>query len=116
MKYGQQAVQLTNSSEFDVLHTLACIYAFQDKTTEARDLLLKAMNAANQAVPSTEIWFALGMIYQQYGLNDAATEAFSKVEKPDDPVLGVSTYVLAQQRLAALRTPQTKGTLAQSNR
>lgn len=99
---AQQAVTLSNNSSFAELHTLACIYAYQGKTAEARDLLLKAMKALNQAYPNPEVWFGFGMIYEKYGLDDAAMKAYSKVEKPDGAILAGSTYVFAQQRMQAL--------------
>jgi len=113
-KAAQQATMLSNNSSFAELHTLACIYAYQGKTAEARDLLLKAMKMLNQAVPNPEVWFAFAMIYEKYGLDDAAIAAYSKVEKPESDLLTGSTYLLAQQRLAVLRTPQpAKRALAQ---
>ncbi|HEV2464619.1 MAG TPA: DUF3857 domain-containing protein [Acidobacteriaceae bacterium] len=101
-KAAQQAVTLSNNSSFAELHTLACIYAYQGKTAEARDLLLKAMKALNQAYANPEVWFGFGMIYEKYGLDDAAMKAYSKVEKPDGAILAGSTYVFAQQRMQAL--------------
>ncbi len=109
-KAAQQAVMLSNNDSFPELHTLACIYAYQGKTTEARDLLLKAMKSVNQAVPNPEVWFGLAMIYEKYGLNDAAMTAYAKIEKPDSAILTDSTYLLAQQRLQALRSPQPSKT------
>jgi tetratricopeptide (TPR) repeat protein len=102
VKNAQQAVMLTNNSSFNELHTLACIYAYQGKTTEARELLLKAMGAENLSTPNSAVWFAFGMIYEQYGINDAAIDAYRKVEKPEGPVSATDTYVLAQARLKAL--------------
>ena len=36
---------LSNNSSFADLHTLACLYAAQGKTTEAKQVLLQAMDA-----------------------------------------------------------------------
>jgi tetratricopeptide (TPR) repeat protein len=109
-KAAQQAAMLSNNSSFPELHTLACIYAYQDKTAEARDLLLKAMKTVNQAVPNPEVWFGFAMIYEKYGLNDAAMQAYGKVEKPDIAILTGSTWLLAQQRLQALHNPEPSKT------
>jgi transglutaminase-like putative cysteine protease/tetratricopeptide (TPR) repeat protein len=109
-KDAQQAVMLSNNASFAEMHTLACIYAYQGKTVEARDLLLKAMKTVNQAVPNPEVWFGFAMIYEKYGLDDAAMEAYSKVEKPDSAILTDSTYLLANQRLQALRNHQPSKT------
>ncbi len=84
------------------MHTLACIYAFQGKNAEARDALLKAMASANLSEPNSEVWYAFASIYEQYGVNDAAIEAYKKVEKPEGHIGATSTWVLAQARLKAL--------------
>ena len=102
VKAAQQSAMLTNNNSFAELHTLACIYAVQGKTGEARELLLKGMAADNMSEPNAAVWFAFGVIYEQYGINDAAIEAYRKVEKPDGPVNPTDTYVLAQARLKAL--------------
>lgn len=99
---AQQATMLTKDSNFHTLHTLACIYAFQGKTAESRDLLLKAMMAENLSQPNSEVWYGFGSIYEQYGVNDAAIDAYKKVEKPEGRISPVSTYLLAQARLKAL--------------
>jgi tetratricopeptide (TPR) repeat protein len=102
VKNAQQSTMLTNNSSYNELHTLACIYAFQGKTSEARELLLKAMSAENLSEPNSAIWYAFGSIYEHYGINDAAIDAYRKVEKPDGPIGPTDTYVLAQARLKAL--------------
>ncbi len=102
IKAAQQASMLSKNAQFAELHTLACLYAVQGKTKEARDLLLKAMTSANLSEPNTEVWFGFGLIYEQYGINDAAIEAFRKVEKPDGPIDPTSTWILAQNHLKSL--------------
>jgi len=102
VKSAQQAVMLTRQSGFAELHTLACIYAYQGKSAEARDLLLKAMAIANLSEPNEPIWYGFGNIYEQYGINDSAIEAYKKVEKPEGRIGPTSTYLLAQARLRAL--------------
>jgi tetratricopeptide (TPR) repeat protein len=102
VKAAQQAGMLSNNSSFAELHTLACIYAFQGKTSEARELLLKAMSAENLSEPNAAIWYGFGSIYEQYGIKDAAIDAYRKVEKPEGPIGSTNTYVLAQARLKAL--------------
>ena len=88
------------------LHTLACVYAAQGKTTEARQVLQEAMDAGNMAEPNSQIWYVLGLIYEQYGAKSAALSAYRRVEAHElddhtyiDPV---STYVLAQHRIREL--------------
>ena len=60
------------------------------------------MTAANLSEPNSEAWYGFGSIYEKYGVNDAAIEAFRKVEKPEGRTGPTSTYVLAQSRLKAL--------------
>ncbi len=100
-KAAQQATMLAKNS-FAELHTLACIYAFQGKSAEARDALLKAMASANLSEPNSETWYGFGSIFEQYGVNDAAIAAYKKVEKPEGRIYPTTTYVLAQSRLKAL--------------
>jgi len=102
VKAAQQANMLGKNSSFDEMHTLACIYAYQGKTSEARELLLKAMTAGNLSEPNSAIWYGFGSIYEQYGVNDAAIEAYRKVDKPEGPISPTDTYVLAQMRLKAI--------------
>jgi predicted Zn-dependent protease len=104
IKAARQGATLTNNSSFDELHTLACLYAAQGKTAEARDLLLKTMRAYYMTVPSDVLWYVYASLYEQYGVNDAAIEAYEKVEKPEGYISATRTYVLAQNRLKALKT------------
>jgi tetratricopeptide (TPR) repeat protein len=99
---AQRANELTKNANFGILHTLACLYAEQGKTAEARELLLKAMNVGNMEEPNSEIWFGFAKIAEQYGEPEAARAMYSRMEKPklEYPT---SSYHLAQQRLAELR-------------
>jgi tetratricopeptide (TPR) repeat protein len=105
-KAAQESAQLSKNSDFPELHTLACIYAAQGKTTEARKVLEEAMYVDNQVEPNSAVWYALGMIYEQYGANTAATAAYKKVQAHENDdhtfIEPTDTYVLAQSRLAAL--------------
>jgi tetratricopeptide (TPR) repeat protein len=93
---------LNKGSSFAELHTLASIYAVEGKTKEARETLLQAMKSANLSLPNSEVWYVLGSIYEQYGVDDAAIEAYKKVDKPEGFIFPTSTYILAQTRLKAL--------------
>jgi tetratricopeptide (TPR) repeat protein len=107
VKAAEQASQMNKNSGFAELHTLACIYAAEGKTTEAREVLKQAMIASNQMEPNSAVWYALGMIYEDYGAKSAALDAYGKVrahEFDDHTYVGpTDTYVLAQARIAALR-------------
>jgi tetratricopeptide (TPR) repeat protein len=103
VKAARQAATLTSNSSFSELHTLACLYAAQGKTAEALDLLQKTMRGFNLAEPNDAIRFGLAILYEQYGVKDAAIEAYEKVEKPEGRINATSTYLLAQTRLKALK-------------
>jgi len=112
LKAAQQSTMLSKNASFSDLHTLACIYAALGRTTEARQVLTEAMNAANEADPNSEVWYALGLLYEQYGATDAALTAYKKVQAHEfddhtyiDPA---STYLLAQARIAALKPPASR--------
>jgi tetratricopeptide (TPR) repeat protein len=103
---AQQANLLTKSSNFSIMHTLACLYADTGKTEDARQLMLQGMKADAIDTPDSAVWFAFGMIYEQYGLPDAAAAAYRKVEKQgDEAAAAEDTYLLAQQRLKKLEPP-----------
>ena len=78
------------------------MYAAQGKTTEAKQVLLQAMDAAKLVEPNSEVWFGFGALYEQYGVADAAIEAFGKVKKPEGTISPTDTYVLAQAHLKEL--------------
>ncbi|HEY6970911.1 MAG TPA: DUF3857 domain-containing protein [Candidatus Angelobacter sp.] len=99
---GERGDEISHHASFPMMHTLACVYAQAGRTKEARDLLLKAMEAAKMEEPNSEVWFGLGEIAEQYGETEAARGMYSKVEKPKS-FHPAETYILAQQRLAALQ-------------
>ena len=82
------------------------LYAAAGKTSEARDLLQKGMSTANLSLPNSAVWFGLGLLYEQYGVNDAAIAAYEKVEEPEGQIDPADTYLLAQARLKALKIGQ----------
>lgn len=100
---AQQVNMTTKDSNYSYLHTLACLDAARGNTTEARQLLLEAMKAGHLEEPNAAIWYGFGLIYEQYGVNDAALAAYTRVKKeaPEDDPIG--SYALAQRRLVALR-------------
>lgn len=98
---GVRATDLSKNS-FAIQHTLGCVYAQSGKTTQARELLLKAMDDNHLAEPNAEIWFGFGLIAEQYGAADAAQKMFARVEKPKTEYPS-SSYALAQKHLANLK-------------
>jgi tetratricopeptide (TPR) repeat protein len=99
---AQRANELTKNANFGILHTLACLYAEEGKTVQARELLFKAMDAADIEEPNSEVWFGLGKIAEQYGETEAARSMYSRMEKPKIE-FPTSSYSMGQQRLAAMQ-------------
>jgi tetratricopeptide (TPR) repeat protein len=99
---AQRANDLSKNANFAILHTLACVDAQAGKTSQSRDLLLKAMDASHMEEPNSEVWFGFALIAEQYGVLDAAQKMYQRVEKPKTDYPG-ATYGIAQERLAALR-------------
>lgn len=99
----ERANSLTKNSDFSIMHTLVCLYAEQGKTKQARDLLLKTMEAGHLLEPDSAIWLALGSIAEQYGEAEAARSMYARVEKSESEGPG-SNYSIAQQRLITLKT------------
>jgi tetratricopeptide (TPR) repeat protein len=102
IEIGQRANELTKNTNFGILHTVACLDAQAGLTSQARELLLKAMEASHLEEPNSEVWFGLGLIAEQYGVVDAAEKMYGRVEKPSTDYPG-SSYTLAQLHLATLR-------------
>jgi tetratricopeptide (TPR) repeat protein len=102
---AQRANDLAKSASFSVLHTLACLYADAGKATQAREVILKAMDAGRLEEPDSAVWFAFGKIAEQYGEINSARSMYGRVEKSTTDAPGTS-YELAQKRLQALRDRQ----------
>jgi tetratricopeptide (TPR) repeat protein len=103
---AERGTQLSKNSGFGVMHTLACLYARAGKPTQARDILLKAMDAASMEVPDSSVWLAYGMIAESVGEPDAARQMLARVEKMTTEVPS-SNFELAQQSLASLNKTGT---------
>lgn len=100
---GRQAVTVAGQKPLPgVLHTLACIYAEVGKTAEAREIMIKGMDIQGLEEPNESIWYVFGRIAEQYGLTATARSYYQKLKAPksEDPL---STWVLAQRRLAAMK-------------
>jgi transglutaminase-like putative cysteine protease/tetratricopeptide (TPR) repeat protein len=96
-----RANDLTKNSNYAILHTLACVYAQAGKTSEARELLLKAMDAGSLEEPNSAVWLGFGLIAEQYGVLDAAESMFGRVEK-DKVESPASNFSIAESHLEAL--------------
>ena len=108
IELAQRSVLLTQSQDAASLHTLSALYAEVGKTTEAREVLLQSMETGASEEPESDDWYVLGRIAEQYGELEAAVAAYGKVDSPGQETSD-STYVLAQRRLAALRSRFDEG-------
>jgi len=100
---AQRAVLSSHSADPGALHTLASLYAEVGKTTEARQVLLQAMDVEGLDEPDEKSWYVFGRIAEQFGICDAAAADYRKLKPPEaDSTSATSTYVLAQRRLKAL--------------
>lgn len=86
---------------YAILNTLAVLYAEQGKSSEAREALLQSIEQHEDDILGPD-WYVVGRIAENYGITDAAIEAYQKVEKPKEHA-GGSTWELAQNRLKELR-------------
>jgi len=102
---AERANQLSQNSNYSIMHTLACLYAHTGKAAQARELLLKAMDGKLEE-PDSSVWLAYGQIAEAYGEPDAAQTMYARVEKAPSEV-PTSNFVLAQQRLLALKNSST---------
>lgn len=99
----QRAASLTQNNAEYILHTLASIYAETGKVSEARAVLLQAMDADGMEQPTPDFWYVFGRIAEQLGEFKTAETDYKKTEKPKDALqLPTSTYELAQRRLKIL--------------
>ncbi len=99
---ARRAVSAVNGNDFSVLHTLASLYAEAGKTSEAREVILKAMDAGGQDEPDESSWYVFGRIAEQYEIRQDAISAYKRLKRPEDTRVAASTWSLAQRRLAVL--------------
>lgn len=87
---------------YAILNTLAVLYAENGKSSEAREALLQSVEKHEHDELEDADWYVVGRIAENYGITDAAVEAYQKIKKPEQE-RGGTTYELAQARLVALR-------------
>jgi len=107
LSFAERAVAMSGGKNESFLHTLSALYAETGKTAEARETILKTMGIFDSNAPTSNHWYVLGRIAEQYGEKEAATEAYRKVTapKPEDTAAN-STYVLARKRSLVLQNRQ----------
>ncbi len=97
---ARRATSDKNTSNASALHTLATVYAETGKNVEARDALLRTLDAAKRDEPASSDWYVIGRMAENYGVGEAARAAYKRVEKKSDD--RASVWELAQKRLAAM--------------
>jgi len=102
----QQAIN--DNSSFNEIHTLACLYAEMGKTKEARELLLKAMDAAGMSQPNEPVWYGFARVAEDYGLTEVALTLYQRVGKTKNDDVPTSTYNLARHREQLLRADRSR--------
>ncbi|HSA92136.1 MAG TPA: DUF3857 domain-containing protein [Terriglobales bacterium] len=104
VEWARNATQMTQNNNYASLHTLASLYAELGKTTEAREVLLQAMDIVGFDEPQPPDWYVLGRIAEQYGVAGTAIAAYERVKPAEKSVYEkVSSHFLAQRRLQVLR-------------
>lgn len=102
---AERANQMSQNSDYSIMHTLACLYAHVGKAAQARELLLKAIEGKLEE-PDASVWLAYAQIAEAYGEPDAAQTMYARVDKTETEG-PTSNFVLAQQRLLALKKSPT---------
>ncbi len=107
LEYARQAVNMSNNANTAILHTLAALYAEFGRCEEARNTLDRVMKLSGSIEPSSDDWYVLGRIAEEYGMTESALYYYGKVEKPG-PGMGRydSSYVLAERRLSIIKSAE----------
>ena len=100
LEQARQAIELSGKASAP-MHTLATLYAETGKSLEAREALMQSMDVAGREEPASHDWYVLGRIAENYGVKEAAIDAYKRVEKPER-LDASDTYILAERRLKAL--------------
>ena len=102
LSLAQQSADLNGYQSYDILHTLAMAYAEQEQPLEAIQVLLTGIQRRGDDTVIDADWLVLGRIAQSYGLSERAREIYQRLEEPEEPQDRVSSWHLAQLRLAEL--------------
>jgi hypothetical protein len=100
--------RMTNRRESIELHTLAAVLAERDEPEQAREVLVEALDQRSQDGLEEHDRYVLGRIAESHAFLDTA-RALYRVIKPTKEMFDVSSYRLAQKRLARIGTGPTAG-------
>ncbi len=102
-EYARKAVNMSNNSNTAILHTLAALYAEFGRCEEARNTLDRVMALSGSSEPSSDDWYVLGRIAEEYGMIESALYYYGNVEKPESIASQYdSSYTLAIRRINGL--------------
>ncbi len=100
-EHAQRAVEQSQGLSYVELHTLACIQLDLGDVAGAQATFQRLLQLDTTPELSDSTRYVQGGLAEAYGLNDVAREVYRSV-KPRDDGLALSSYALAQRRLAAL--------------
>lgn len=99
---AQQSADLDGYQRYSILHTLAMVYADKGQPLEAIQVLLAGIQRRSDDALEDADWLVVARIAQSYGLTERAREIYQRLEEPEEPGDHVSSWHLAQLRLAEL--------------
>lgn len=91
----------------NAMNTLAAVEAEAGELGRAIEDSWHAMALAGTSEPRAGDWYVMGRIYEQLALSDDAAAAYKRVTRDDIEDSALSSYALAQKRLAALPRPRS---------
>jgi len=101
---ARKAVEASHRHNRAHLNTLAAVLADQGKITEAHDVLIESWRWMGRDGPWPDDFYVLGRIAEQVGRREEAIQFYRQEPAPPSGMHpGLSAYVLAQKRLAALK-------------
>lgn len=105
LQKAEKATMLSQNRDYNSLHTLASIQAELGNTTEAREILLHAMQAKGLVEPDASCWYVFARIAEQFMQREAALNAYAKVTASDAADISPNdVFNLAQKRIKILQS------------
>lgn len=104
LSLAQRAVEGTGRLEASTLNTLGTVYAEMGRPSEARAVVLEAMDLAESAEPEPSDWYIVGRLLESFGLIGDAREAYRKA------VVVPSPSASKPRRSAGREAPDLPGT------
>jgi tetratricopeptide (TPR) repeat protein len=85
-------------------NTIAAMYAETGRVNEARQISLQSMDRFGYRAPDSAWWYVFGRVAEQLGAMESAAVYYAKVEPDENGDDAQSVHVLAQKRLALVKT------------